>query len=172
MLVRLFYHNVLNLQQYCRSFCGNTNSKTHLFYVLVWAICIMNGSQLDSITLKLCNEPCLGVFDMADCKKKEQKKKHSVIIYEKMPDTHPHSQGHLLENMLERSPALINCVPARDKDRRGNMVKLVLSEDVFHRAGGGCSCLKLHYAPLIFCVRNDYVTLLWWIRLLCICYQQ
>lgn len=113
-----------------------------VYFVLVWSVCtaMMNGCQPDSITLKVRNEPCFCSFDLGDW---EKWKTHSVAIYEKMLDTQPHKQGcvhtHIFkcqrgnellirEYAPERSTALINFVPASDKERRVNMVNLVSLE--------------------------------------------
>lgn len=101
---------------------------------------MMNGYRLDSIALKVWDEPCFCFFDHGD---RQKMKTHSVAIYERMHGTHPRKQGHVHTHILkcqrgnellireyapERSPALINFVPASDKMRRGNMVNLVSLE--------------------------------------------
>lgn len=101
---------------------------------------MMNGCQLDCITLKACNEPCFCSFDPGRLR---EMKTHYVAIYEKLRDTHPRRQElmhtHILkcqrgnellirEYAPQRSPALINFLPASDKERRGNMVNLVSME--------------------------------------------
>lgn len=87
----------------------------------------MNECQLDSIALRVCNEPRFCFFDLGGSGDKWRT--HSLAIYEKMHDTHPHKQGHthtcaracththtcadvrgamsyLLENMLQREALL------------------------------------------------------------------
>lgn len=108
----------------------------------------MNECQLDSAALRVCNEPRFCFFDLGGG---DKWRTHSLAIYEKMHDTHSHKQGHththarlhthahmrrcqrgnellIREYAPERSSALINFVPASDKERRGNVVNLVSLE--------------------------------------------